>query len=120
MRKEELFIICLATALLSCGDNSSDPITDGSDAITISQTSTTSFTASITGSFPGISIVDRALGKSGVLYCKKTDNSNDIFKSWKDGNDTQDCTIYDKGKLNGETMSCTISGLDPDTEYSSP
>lgn len=118
MRKEELFIICLAIALLSCGDNSSDPISEGSDAITISQTSTTSFTASITGSFPGISIVDRALGKSGVLYCKKTDNSNDIFKSWKDGNDTQDCTIYDKGNFNGETMSCTISGLDPDTEYS--
>ena len=32
MRKEELFIICLATALLSCSDNSSDPISEGSDA----------------------------------------------------------------------------------------
>ena len=112
--------ILLGTLLLlsSCGDKNEDPIVEGSDKISVGQASTTSFTASLSGTFTGISKVDLALGKYGVLYCEKTDNAGSIFKSWKDGNDNPDCIIFDKGIVNGESFTGTISGLNPETEYS--
>lgn len=103
--------------LASCGDKSSDSVIEEPDAIVAGSVNATSFTVTFTGTFTGISKVDLALGRKGVLYCEKSDNAESIFKSWKDGNDNVDCRIFDNGKMEGEAYSGTIGGLNPDTEY---
>lgn len=107
-------------AFVSCGDDS-DGGTDnqGSDDIKITGVKVTAFTASVTGTFQGLGKSDVALGKHGVLYCPKSDKTDAIFKSWQDGNDTPECSVYENKKgFNGESFSGTIEGLYPETEYS--
>ena len=121
-RMERKMFIALAMFVMlfaSCGgDKPGSPEAESFNNLITGSVKTTSFTVSVTGSFSGISKVDLALGKNGVLYCEKTANAEDIFKSWKDGNDNPECIVFNKGKLSGETYSGVITGLKPDTEYS--
>lgn len=79
--------------------------------------SVSSFTVHISGTYNGISKMDIALGKHGVMICEKRDDAESIFRSWKDGNDHPECTIITKGQFNGESFTCTIEDLNPDTDY---
>ena len=112
-------IALMATVLFmsSCDDKSSDPVIEEPDAIVPGNINATMFTATVTGSFSGISKVDLALGKSGILFCEKTDKAESIFKSWKDGNNNPDCNIFANGRMSSDSYSGTIQGLIPDTEY---
>ena len=116
----DLSVLALFSAILfaSCGDDSSDPVIEEPDAIAVNQTTASSFSAKITGTFREISKADIALGNHGVLFCPKTDKAEEIFNAWKNGNDNPGCSISPKGTFSGETYSCTIEGLSPETEYS--
>lgn len=112
------FIAFAIAALVACGDDKPEaPEVEVSDDITLGSVSTTAFTATVTGSFDGISIFDQALGKNGVLYCLKTDDVASIFKSWVDGNDDLECEML-TSKLQGGKINGVINGLYPETEYS--
>ena len=80
--------------------------------------SASAFTVSISGTFSGLSKVDLALGKKGILYCVGSDNAEAIFKSWQEGKDNSECLVFQSGKLEGESYKGTIMNLYPDTEYS--
>ena len=104
--------------LLSCKDKPLVSDTEESGNVNVNNVSTTAFTSSIEGLFKGISKVDIALGNYGVLYCIKTDHSENVFQSWRDGSDNIECKFFKSGTINGESYSGTITGLNPDTEYS--
>lgn len=115
------FYMLMATGYLflsSCGDKSTDdPVIEESSNVVVGQVKPTSFTVAISGTYKNISKADIALGKHGVLYCPKSDKSGSIFQSWKNGNDNVECSISAKGTFSGESYSCSIDGLYPDTEY---
>ena len=75
--RNHLFVAVAMAAVLfnACADDSSpSPIIEEPDPIAPSKVSTTAFTATLTAQYNGVSKVDIALGKSGILYCLKTDN----------------------------------------------
>ena len=120
---KKLFPYIIGIALMVCasckGDSDGASDSQGSDDIKITGVKVTAFTASVSGKFSGLSKVDIALGKHGVLYCVKSDKAEAIFKSWMDGNDPQECQVYEnKNGFSGETFSGKINGLYPETEYS--
>lgn len=112
-----MYATIIGMLLSSCGDKSSNSGVDDSNNVMVGQIKTTSFTATVSGTFKGISKVDMALGKQGVLFCPQTDKAAEIFKSWKDGNDNDECVLFVDGTLNGESYSGLLNGLCPDTEY---
>lgn len=119
--KRGLLFVTVLTALLlsSCEkETPSVPEVEEPDAIVADNVITTAFTATLTAKFNGVSKVDLALGKSGVLYCLKSENAESIFKSWKDGNDEPDCLVFQGGRIAAEEYNGTINDLYPDTEYS--
>ncbi len=119
--RNHLFVAVAMAAVLfnACADDSSpSPIIEEPDPIAPSKVSTTAFTATLTAQYNGVSKVDIALGKSGILYCLKTDNAESIFKSWRDGNEDAECVVFNTGKASGEEYEGTIVGLEPETEYS--
>lgn len=115
-----LFVTVLTALLLSSCEKDTPSVSDKeeSDAVVVEQITTTAFTASMTAKFNGVSKVDLALGKSGVLYCLKNENAESIFKSWKNGNDEPDCIVFQGGRIVGEEFNGTIKDLYPNTEYS--
>lgn len=119
-RRGLLFVAALAALLLSSCEKDTPvaPEVEEPDAVVADQITTTAFTATLTAKFNGVSKVDLALGKSGVLYCLKSENAESIFQSWKDGNDAPDCMIFQGGRIAGEEFNGTIKDLYPDTEYS--
>ena len=113
------YVSLICVFMISCGDKQPDSDSDFSSSLKIESVSTTAFTSSLKGQFKGISKVDIALGKHGVLYCVKSDQAESIFKSWKDGNDNAECQMFiNKYGMNDESFSGTIGNLYPDTEYS--
>jgi len=106
--------------LSSCGEkSSSDPVNEDSNNVKVGQVKTTSFTVTVSGTIKGLSKVDIALGKYGILCCVKSDQSESILNSWKEGNDNAECLMYtNKNALDGESFSGTVGGLYPGTEYS--
>ncbi len=113
-------VLLIMSLLASCGDKStSDPVNEDSKNVKVGQIQTTSFTATVSSTFKGLSKVDIALGKYGILYCVKSDQSESILNSWKEGNDNAECLMYtNKNALDGESFSGTVGGLYPGTEYS--
>lgn len=99
-------------------DSPESPEIEKPGTVAVGNVSVSAFTASVSGTFNGVSKVDLALGKSGILYCLKSDNAESIFKSWKDGNDNPDCLVYQNGKVNSNSYNGTLANLYPDTEYS--
>ena len=93
----------MTALLLSSCEKDTPSVSDKeeSDAVVVEQITTTAFTASMTAKFNGVSKVDLALGKSGVLYCLKNENAESIFKSWKNGNDEPDCIVFQGGRIVG-------------------
>jgi len=85
--------------------------------IEIGLSSVSSFTVNISGTYNGISKTDIALGKYGVMFCEKRDDAESIFRSWKDGNDNPECFFLTKGVFKGESFTCTIENLNPNTDY---
>jgi len=114
MGKKSLLIMLLF--LSSCSQNGGVPVQE-QNMIEIGLSSVTSFTVNISGIYNGISKTDIALGKHGVMFCEKSDDAEGIFRSWKDGNDKPECFILDKGTFAGESFTCTIDNLNPNTEY---
>lgn len=110
--------IFLALTFASCSDDSSEPVIEEPDAIIVSQVTPNSFSATISGLFSGISKVDLALGKSGILYCESSADVESLFKSWKEGNDNSGCQIFTGGKNVSDSYSGILTGLFPETEYS--
>ena len=81
------FVSNLAFLLVACGDDKPvEPEIETSEDVKIVSVNTTALTASIVGSFEGMSKVDLALGEKGVLYCVKSADAASVFKSWLDGN----------------------------------
>ena len=109
-----LILFAFVILLSSCNDKNT---IDELEIIKTGNVSTSIFTATVTGSFDGISKMEIALGKNGVLYCEKADNAQDIFNTWKNGNDYPDCIVFEKGQINGDAFSGKLIGLKPDTEY---
>lgn len=120
MRSTVIFNILFGIVILSlssCGDKPTDEAPETADNLVVSGVSATSFTVSITGSFTGISKVDLALGKCGVLYCEKSADYGTLFRMWKDGITSDGLMVFDHAKNSGELYSGVITGLYPDTEY---
>lgn len=122
-RKERKMFIAFAMFVMlfaSCGKEDSPelPETDKPGVVAVGNVSVSAFTAAVSGTFNGVSKVDLALGKCGILYCLKSDNAESIFKSWKEGNDNPDCLVYQNGKVNSDSYSGTLANLYPETEYS--
>ncbi len=120
--ERKLFIASVMFVMLfaACGkeDSPLQPETDKPDVVEVGNVSASAFTASVSGAFNGVSKIDLALGKCGILYCLKSNNDESIFKSWKEGNDTPECMIFQNGKVNSDSYSGTLVNLYPDTEYS--
>ncbi len=115
---KKISAIFISIFLLSCNNENTDIAETRSDDLRVNGVSTTAFTATISGVFDNISKIDIALGKNGVLYCPKTDKAESIFKSWLEGNDSPECSIYiNKDGLNGESFNATIESLYPGTDY---
>ena len=114
---ENLLLLSFVLLLSSCKEKTTIEEIEESVKIKIGSVNTSIFTAAVSGSFDGISNMDIALGKNGVLYCEKSDNAQDIFNSWKDGNDNPDCKVSEKGQMNGVAFSGRLLSLKPDTEY---
>lgn len=104
----------------ACGDDTPTnvPVVEEPDAVVNDQVTTAAFSATITAKFNGVSKVDLLLGKTGVLYCLKSDDADSKFKAWKDGNDAPGCYVFQDGKVVGEAFNGTITNLYPDTAYS--
>ena len=124
MRKINFFIkamiVCvmpLAT-LLSCDKDDSGDVTPKKEYEISGTVTVNALSARISGSFKGIPKVDLSLGKTGVLYCLKSDNAESLFKSWLSGNKEAGCYEYTDGKLTSDTYAGTITNLYPDKEYS--
>lgn len=122
-RKERKMFIAFAMFVMlfaSCEkeDSPESPETDKPGVVAVGNVSVSAFTAAVSGTFNGVSKVDLALGKCGILYCLKSDNAESIFKSWKEGNDNPDCLVYQNGKVNSNSYSGTLANLYPETEYS--
>ena len=100
--------------LVSCNKDEGLSVTN---SFVIEQCTTTSFTASITGSFNAVDKVDLALSKKGVLYCVQSDGSESLFMEWLNGNDNSGCMMSEKTTVNGESIQCAIENLTEDTEY---
>lgn len=107
----------LSLALISCSKDEEEAFLPVSKSIVGGQCTTTSFTASITGSFSGVDMLDLALGKQGVIYCVKSDDVEVMFKDWLEGKDNSEVKMFDSSNSTGESMQCTINGLAEDTEY---
>lgn len=108
----------LAFLLVSCGeDKPVETEIETSEDVKIVSVNTTALTASIVGSFEGMSKVDLALGEKGVLYCVKSADAASIFKSWLDGNDNPDCEKFTAGSIQGGEYVGVIKNLYPETEY---
>lgn len=112
------FVSNLAFLLVACGDDKPvEPEIETSEDVKIVSVNTTALTASIVGSFEGMSKVDLALGEKGVLYCVKSADAASVFKSWLDGNDIPDCEKFTAGSIQGGEYVGVIKNLYPETEY---
>ena len=111
-------LLMLPFVLESCVDKSKDTVNEVPDILVVSGINVTSFTATVSGSFNGLSKTEIALSKYGILYCEKSDKAADIFDSWKQGNNNPECYVYKNGKVSGESYSGFLTGLSPDTDYS--
>lgn len=113
-----LYIALLSLCFISCSKEVSSSSVDDQNDIEITGVTVTAFSATLTGTFKGLSKVDIALGKNGVLYCPKTEKAESVFKSWLDGNDAPECEmLIDNSGFNGEFFKGTIGNLLPETEY---
>ncbi len=119
-RKMFIAFAMLVMLFATCGKEDSllQPEIEKPDVVEVGNVSASAFTASVSGTFNGVSKSDLALGKCGILYCLKSDNAESIFKSWKEGNDTPECMIFQNGKVNSDGYSGTLVNLYPDAEYS--
>ena len=119
MKLSRFIITAMTVSLLftlSCSKEDLDDILPVSKSIVVGTCTTTSFTASLNGSFEGVDKIDLALGQRGVLYC--TDGAEKAFKAWVDGSDEPGCQVSNNATVTGESMQCTVNGLAENTEYS--
>ena len=123
MRKINFFIkamiVCIMplATLLSCDKDDSGPVTPEKEYEISGVATVNALSARVSGSFKGISIVDLNLGKTGILYCLKSDNAESLFDSWLSGNKVAGCYEYTDGKQTSYTYAGTITNLYPDKEY---
>ena len=119
--KRIIVTCCFAGTLLaaaSCGEKPTDPVVEESYNITVKSADWTALTATISGVFNGIEKTDLVFGRYGVLYCEKSDDDGNIFKSWKETGDYSGFLVFDGAKISGLSYTGTVTGLKPDTEYS--
>ena len=123
MRKINYFIkamiVCIMplATLLSCDKDDSGPVTPEKEYEISGVATVNALSARVSGSFKGISRVDLSLGKTGILYCLKSDNAESVFNDWLNGNKDADCYEYSNGKLTSDTYSGIITNLYPDKDY---
>lgn len=108
----------MAVILVSCGEKEDTEIQYASELIDAVQVNVSSMTASFSGTYKNISKIDVALGRQGILYCEKSSDAKELFKSWTEGNLRPECFMMDKVSFNGEICTGLIGSLMPDTEYS--
>lgn len=122
MRRNNFFvkamIVCIMPlALLSCGnDEGSGPAGEPENGIKGLAT-VNALSVSVSGSFGGVSKIDLSLGKTGILYCLKSDTAASVFEAWLGGDKKAACYEYTDGKLTSDTYAGTISNLYPDKDY---
>ena len=122
MRRNNFFvkamIVCIMPlALLSCGnDEGSGPAGEPENGIKGLAT-VNALSVSVSGSFGGVSKIDLSLGKTGILYCLKSDTAASVFEAWLGGNKKAACYEYTDGKLTSDTYAGTITNLYPDNDY---
>ena len=104
-------------AVLSCTKDDAEDIPSAHKSIVVDQSTTSSFTASITGRFVDVNKADLALGKRGLFYCLKTADAEMLFNSWLEGVDNPGFMELDNVTIESEKIYCTLEGLFPDTEY---
>ena len=121
MRRNNFFvkamIVCIMPlALLSCSkDEESGPSVPENGIKGLATVNALS--VSVSGSFSGVSKIDLNLGKTGILYCLKSDTVASVFKAWLDGDNKAACYEYTDGKLTSDTYAGTITNLYPDKDY---
>ena len=110
-------IVCIMPlALLSCSnDEESGP--DAPENGIKGLVTVNALSVSVSGSFNGVSKVDLSLGKTGILYCLKTDDAASVFTAWLGGDKEAACYEYTDGKLTSETYAGKITNLYPDKDY---
>ncbi len=120
MRVRLIRIVPLLIMPLIVSCSKEEPVSFFSNNLSVTeQPAVSSFVADLTCNTKGFNKVDLSLGRKGVLYCITKGNSEDVFISWKEGNDNPECTVNEKSSVNIEgTIKCKIEGLSQDTEYS--
>lgn len=115
MKTETLFTFVLfSIAMLSCEKDSPSIQTD---IISNDEVRVTAFTATVSGSFNGLTNKEVSYGNVGLLYTTSND-AQTVFQSWKDGDRNPECmTARGTGDL-AEGVKVTVSTLTPETEYS--
>ena len=121
MRRNNFFvkamIVCIMPlALLSCGNDEESGPGEPENGIKGLAT-VNALSVSVSGSFGGVSKIDLSLGKTGILYCLKSDTAASVFEAWLGGNKKAACYEYTDGKLTSDTYAGTISNLYPDKDY---
>ena len=115
--KTNLFVAAAMTAVLflSC---EKDMEIEQPDVVVPGKVTPTAFTVTLTAKYDGVSKEDLAFSKGGVLFCKKTDGAESIFRSWKDGEEQPEgCVVFQDGRIAGGEYNGTVINLSPDTEY---
>lgn len=115
--KTNLFVAAAMTAVLflSC---EKDMEIEQPDVVIPGKATPTAFTVTLTAKYDGVSKEDLAFSKGGVLFCKKTDDAESIFRSWKDGEEQPEgCVVFQDGRIAGGEYNGIIKNLYPDTEY---
>lgn len=115
--KKELFLLLFgAFVLFACKGNDDEKT---AQVIVPSGCTVSALTATISCVFNGLSIDDLAYGTFGIMYCHNNDAAESEFKSWKEGNDNPDCSVFKRGTMkSGGAYQAILENLVPDTEYS--
>lgn len=115
--KTKLFVAAAMVAVLFLSCEKEMEI-EQPDVVIPGKATSTAFTVTLTAKYDGISKEILAFSKGGVLFCKKTDNAESIFRLWKDGNEQPEgCVVFQDGRIAGGEYNGTIKNLYPDTEY---
>lgn len=78
----------------------------------------TTFTATVSVQFNGISYKDLEYGSRGLLYCEDGANADLLFQAWRNGEKNSDCKVFTQGSTTTSGQyEATLTNLSPDTEY---
>jgi len=110
-----LFLLSCVSLMTSCEEGT--PTQEQPNNLSVTETTTTCFTANLKGNIENHTPRELSLGESGVIYCEESCYSESLIESWKNG-EKSTSLIEGKGKISKKTeCEVSIEGLKPSTHY---